>query len=215
MYQMTPFLKNKYPFLGHLKVGSLFYFIEIDMRSIVGNHTMKFYQNILKERNKIRNTIKREEENYNNYVLSVKEKEERRISQEYTMITKSTGGISKDDDPELSEEPLPVVINNISSENGEPNTKKLKNLLAAVEEQIVLKDKEEKPVLQFTVQDFPEISEETYIDNKYQTSKIQSKNAKKKKKFVTLDIPIQKEEEEIETKQDSKAKSLKKSNKRK
>ena len=48
MHQITPYLKNKYPFLNHLKIGSLFFFVEIDMKQIVSNHTLKNFHNILK-----------------------------------------------------------------------------------------------------------------------------------------------------------------------
>lgn len=68
MHQITPYLKNKYPFLNHLKIGSLFFFVEIDMKQIVSNHTLKNFHNILKDRAKIRNNIKREEDYYDNYV---------------------------------------------------------------------------------------------------------------------------------------------------
>jgi hypothetical protein len=71
MHQITPFLKNKYPFLNHLRIGSLFFFVEIDMKPIVSNHTTKAFHSILKERAKVRNLIKREEENYDFYVASL------------------------------------------------------------------------------------------------------------------------------------------------
>ena len=68
MHKITPYLKNKYPFLNHLKIGSLFFFVEIDMKQIVSNHTLKNFHNILKDRAKIRHNIKREEDYYDNYV---------------------------------------------------------------------------------------------------------------------------------------------------
>jgi hypothetical protein len=71
MHQITPSLKNKYPFLNHLKIGSLFYFVEIDLKQSVSNHTIKNFHQILKERAKIRTNIKREEEHYDNWVQSM------------------------------------------------------------------------------------------------------------------------------------------------
>lgn len=68
MHQVTPQIKNQYKFLSHLKVGSLFFFIEVDLRQNVSNHTMKSFHNILKDRAKIRSSIKREEDHYDNYV---------------------------------------------------------------------------------------------------------------------------------------------------
>lgn len=67
-HQVTSGLKNKYQFLSYLRFESLIYFVEIDMRHLVSNYTLKKFQNVLKERSKIRNSIKREEENYENYV---------------------------------------------------------------------------------------------------------------------------------------------------
>lgn len=71
MYQITPYIKNKYRFLNHLRIGSLFFMIEIDMRPLVSNHSLRQYHHILKERSKIRNSIKREEEHYNNYIQNL------------------------------------------------------------------------------------------------------------------------------------------------
>lgn len=71
MHQMTPSLKNKYLFLKHLKIGSLFYFVEIDMKQHVSNHTLKNFHNLLKERAKLRNNIKREEEHYDSWVQNM------------------------------------------------------------------------------------------------------------------------------------------------
>jgi hypothetical protein len=68
MHQLTPYLKNRYPFLNHLKVGSLFFFVEIDMKHLVSNHTLKNFHNVLKDRAKVRHNIKREEDYYDNYV---------------------------------------------------------------------------------------------------------------------------------------------------
>ena len=41
------------------------------MKQIVSNHTLKQFHNILKDRAKIRNNIKREEEHYDNYVQNM------------------------------------------------------------------------------------------------------------------------------------------------
>jgi len=71
MYQTTPYLKNKYPFLNHLRIGSIFFFVEIDMKKLVSNHTLKQFHNVLKDRAKIRNNIKREEEFYDNYLQTL------------------------------------------------------------------------------------------------------------------------------------------------
>ena len=68
MHQITPFLLNKYSFLNHLKIGSIFFFVEIDMKPNVSNKTLKKFSQVLKERDKVRNNFRREEEYYHNYV---------------------------------------------------------------------------------------------------------------------------------------------------
>lgn len=71
MHQITPYIKNKYKFLSHLRIGSLFFLVEIDMKPLVSNHTLKHFYQILKDRSKIRNSIRREEEHYNNYIQNM------------------------------------------------------------------------------------------------------------------------------------------------
>ena len=70
-HQVNEFIKNKYPFLSHMKFGSIFYFVEIDMRNLVSNYTLNYFNNFLNDRWKIRQSVKREEENYENYVKTM------------------------------------------------------------------------------------------------------------------------------------------------
>ena len=49
MHQITPYIKNKYKFLSHLRIGSLFFLVEIDMKPVVSNHTLKHFYQILKK----------------------------------------------------------------------------------------------------------------------------------------------------------------------
>jgi hypothetical protein len=71
MHQVTPYMINKHKFLNHLKLGSVFFFIEIDLKPVVSNHTLKQYYHILKDRAKVRSTIRREEDHYNNIVQNM------------------------------------------------------------------------------------------------------------------------------------------------
>ena len=70
MHQMNNQIRNKYKYLNHLKNGSIFFFVEIEMRNNVSPYTLKQFP-ILIERAKIRNTIKREEEHYDSYVQNM------------------------------------------------------------------------------------------------------------------------------------------------
>ena len=71
MNQLTPQLKHQNKFLSHLKIGSLFFFVEIDLKGIVSHKTLKTFQNLLASRSKVRNSIKREEDHYDNYVKNL------------------------------------------------------------------------------------------------------------------------------------------------
>ena len=68
---MNQKLKNEFKFLNHLKIGSLFFFVEFDIKDIVSNQTLKVFHNQLKERAKIRNIQRKEEEHYDNYVKNL------------------------------------------------------------------------------------------------------------------------------------------------
>jgi hypothetical protein len=68
MHQVTPTMINRYKFLNHLKLGSMFFFVEVDLKPLVSNHTLKQYYHLLKDRAKVRSTIRREEEHYN-YII--------------------------------------------------------------------------------------------------------------------------------------------------
>ena len=73
---MTPNTKNKWSFLSHLKLGSIFYFVEIDLRQIVNQKTLEKYKDTLYEREQIRLNIKLEENYYHKLVKNQISKEE-------------------------------------------------------------------------------------------------------------------------------------------
>lgn len=72
---MTPFLKNRWNFLSHLKDGALFYLVEVDLRPHVSSHTLKKFGHLLKERSKTRSLVRMEEDRYHDTVEMLKEKQ--------------------------------------------------------------------------------------------------------------------------------------------
>jgi len=60
--------RSNYKYLNHLRNGSIFFFVEVDMKELVSNHTLKQFYQILKSRAKHRSNIKQEEEHYHNFV---------------------------------------------------------------------------------------------------------------------------------------------------
>lgn len=68
MLQMNNKNRSNYKLLNHLRNGSLFFIVEIDMKDLVSNHTLKQFYHILKPRAKNRSQIKQDEDHYNNYV---------------------------------------------------------------------------------------------------------------------------------------------------
>lgn len=71
MHQVTHYMKNKYKFLSHLSIGSVFFFVEVDIKSLVSPYTYKRFYKILADRAKVRHVIRKEEEHYDNYVESM------------------------------------------------------------------------------------------------------------------------------------------------
>ena len=65
---MTPMSQQKYPFLNHLKLGNLFYIVEMDMTNIVSGHVLKDFYKTLKNRSIYRESIKNEEKHYDDYI---------------------------------------------------------------------------------------------------------------------------------------------------
>ena len=68
MNQVTPKLKSEYKYLNHLRIGSIIFFVEIDINDMISSSTKKIYQEKLDERNRLRNLLKNQEKNYEDFV---------------------------------------------------------------------------------------------------------------------------------------------------
>ena len=78
MKQITPYLKSLYPYLSHLNLGSIIFFVEIDVNQLISPFTRNKFSHALNERAKRRRLLSNEEKNYEKFInkKSMKEKEE-------------------------------------------------------------------------------------------------------------------------------------------
>ena len=78
MKQITPNIKANYPYLSHLYLGSIIFFVEIDVNKLISPFTRKKFSHALNERTKRRRLLSNEEKNYEKFInkKSIKEKEE-------------------------------------------------------------------------------------------------------------------------------------------
>ena len=78
MKQITQNIKSNYPYLSHLNLGSIIFFVEIDVNQLISPFTRNKFSHELKERAKRRRLLSNEEKNYEKFInkKSMKEKEE-------------------------------------------------------------------------------------------------------------------------------------------
>ena len=78
MKQITQNIKSNYPYLSHLNLGSIIFFVEIDVNQLISPFTRNKFSHALNERAKRRRLLSNEEKNYEKFInkKSMKEKEE-------------------------------------------------------------------------------------------------------------------------------------------
>ena len=64
MVQVTGELKSKYKYLNHLRIGSIIYFVEIDIDDLISSNIKEKFSKKLYERKRMRNLLKTQEKNY-------------------------------------------------------------------------------------------------------------------------------------------------------
>ena len=76
--QITQNIKSNYPYLSHLNLGSIIFFVEIDVNQLISPFTRNKFSHALNERAKRRRLLSNEEKNYEKFInkKSMKEKEE-------------------------------------------------------------------------------------------------------------------------------------------
>ena len=68
MRQITSNIKSNYPYLSHLNLGSIIFFVEIDINKLISPFTRKKFSHALNERAKRRRLLSNEEKNYEKFI---------------------------------------------------------------------------------------------------------------------------------------------------
>lgn len=215
---MTPFLKNKWNFLSHLKLGAQFYLVELDLSTYISNSTMKQFESILSQRKYNREQIKLEEDYYHSVVEEEAKLNHMKTINDYSYYLNK---ISTFEDKDIiNNKDIEDCINNEENNNNEAleerkesndieNTNNSMNIIKAKKQRLEflleggtldqLKAKEtekEKELSKYLLfndnQEFPELNtiDEEVCNKNHNQYKIKGGGKKKKKKFVDLDIKL-------------------------
>ena len=92
MTQVTPEFKANYKYLNHLRLGSIIYFVEIDINDLISSSTEKKFHAQLEERSRMRKLLKNQEKSYE---LFLTKKNSKISEEEKELELNSTIGDSK------------------------------------------------------------------------------------------------------------------------
>ena len=166
MKQITPYIKSNYPYLSHLNLGSIIFFVEIDINKLISPFTRKKFSHALNERAKRRRLLSNEEKNYEKFISkkSIKEMEEMQNYFNFHNINnlkKEKGGEKNNninfidneekDDEKKNEDNKKEEKEENNNENNKKEIKKenmLKKLLEESAKEEEQKEKEEKERLE-------------------------------------------------------------------
>ena len=142
MHQITQNSRIQYPFLSHLRQGSIIFFVDIDLNYLISPRTKKKFNRELNERAKYRRLLSEEEKKYEKFInkKEIREKEEIKNYISYKPGFK----ISQDNEEKNNNA---INENNENNENNEKESEekneKKENLLKKLFEE---KEKEEKKI---------------------------------------------------------------------
>ena len=217
IHQINRNNKFKYPYFSHLRMGSIIFFVDIDLGDLISNETKKKYNNIFKERAKYRRLLFNEEKKYMNFIKKKQIKENNENIVNYNLNYKNN---EKNIEKNSIEKILDIKNEEENKNDDEENEKeetieKKENLLTKLfiseendklekekeKEKEKIKEEEEKKnnLFKFNEEEFPELNNVSNITN---TNKSfgSKKNKKKKKKYSEINEDIQlgiKEDEEV------------------
>ena len=119
MKQVTPYIKSNYPYLSHLNLGSIIFFVEIDVNKLISPSTRKKFNHALNERAKKRRLLSNEEKNYEKFInnKSIKEEEELKKYYSYQAQLKILKEIKNKEKNEENEEKKDNNLNNNDLQN--------------------------------------------------------------------------------------------------
>ena len=123
MKQITPYIKMNYSYLSHLYLGSIIFFVEIDINKIVSFETKKKFSKELNERAKRRRLMTKEENSYEKFITNKSIKEEEEMKKYYEKIKiyhdNHPKDTKKEENPELNQEKKNEKENEINLGNKE------------------------------------------------------------------------------------------------
>ena len=145
MLQVTGELKTKYKYLNHLRIGSIIYFVEIDINDLISSNTKKKFSEKLYERKRMRNLLKNQEKNYELFLTKKNSKISEEEKESDSTFYDSKKSLEKNLCPFIfiNDEECEKKENDINNETNDINENKKENKLTLLFEE---KEKEEKKV---------------------------------------------------------------------
>jgi hypothetical protein len=208
MKQVTPYIKSNYPYLSHLYLGSIIFFVEIDVSKLISGSTRKKFSHALNERAKRRRLLSNEEKNYEKFInkKSIKEEEELKNYYLYHNQLRIMKDIEEKKEEKEKKDNEGLNSNNNSNVN-EANDENNSNLDNKDEEDTD-KDKEipkKENMLKKLLEENEKEKEEKEREEKERLEKLEREKREKEKKesksfiFDEKDFPeLNKKEEKIE-----------------
>jgi hypothetical protein len=208
MKQVTPYIKSNYPYLSHLYLGSIIFFVEIDVSKLISASTRKRFSHALNERAKRRRLLSNEEKNYEKFInnKSIKEEEELKNYYLYHNQLRIMKDIEEKKEEKEKKDNEGLNSNNNSNVN-EANDENNSNLDNKDEEDTD-KDKEipkKENMLKKLLEENEKEKEEKEREEKERLEKLEREKREKEKKesksfiFDEKDFPeLNKKEEKIE-----------------
>ena len=118
MKQITPYIKSNYPYLSHLNLGSIIFFVEIDVNKLISPSTRKKFNYELTGRAKKRRLLSNEEKNYEKFInnKSIKEEEELKKYYLYQNQLKILKEIKEEKNKEIEDKKIDNQNSNINDD---------------------------------------------------------------------------------------------------
>ena len=199
--QVTQKLKSEYKYLNHLRIGSIIYFVEIDINDLISSSTKMKYNEKLYERKRLRNILKNQEKNYEAFVnkknnLLFEEEKNNSIEDSKKSLESISGPIFFATDEELgkNKDINKKDCNMKKNENIKSKESKLKLLLNGNEKEEKKELKEERNE-EKNKEEEKEVKKNKKGGNKNKKNK-GGKKGKKKNKYVVKERVFNSENDE-------------------
>ena len=180
MKQVTPYIKFNYPYLSHLNLGSIIFFVEIDVNRLISPSTKKKFSHSLNERAKKRRLLSNEEKNYEKFITkkSIREEEELKSYYYYQNKSKLLKEIEKEEKKETEEK----KDDNIKEDNNEELKDESINIGISKEEDKEVKNPKKENMLKKLFEEHEKEKEEEEKEEKERLEKLEREKKEKEKK---------------------------------